>query len=145
MTIQDSTSDTDQLRIVVGVDGSSCATRALEFAAHEAARCDALLHVVSVYHELPAPCVVYPMGLTEVCANAVVSTALRRADELEPTIVTKGEAILDGAGHGLTDASKGASALVVGTRGHNQVTGFLVGSVSEYVFHHATCTTIVVR
>ena len=33
----------------------------------------------------------------------------------------------------------------MGTRGHNQFAGFLVGSVSEYIFHHATCTTIVVR
>jgi nucleotide-binding universal stress UspA family protein len=130
----------------VGTDGSLCASRAVEFAAHEAAHHGELLHIVSVYHELPAAgCVVYPMGLTELSANAVVSAATRRAEELEPSIVTKGEAILDGAGHGLTEASKGATAVVVGTRGHSQVAGLLVGSVSEYVLHHALCTTIVVR
>ena len=138
--------ESTERRIVVGVDGSDCATRALEFAAHEAARFGALLHVVSVYHELPAAgCVVYPMGLIESSANAIVTVALRRAEELAPCIVTKGDAVLSGAGPGLVRASQGATALVVGTRGHNRVTGFLVGSVSEYVFHHATCTTIVVR
>ncbi len=145
MTTDEITQSTER-RIVVGVDGSPCAIRALEFAAHEAARCGALLHVVSVYHELPAAgCVVYPMGLIETSANAIVSIALRRAEELEPTLVAKGEAMLAGPGPGLAQISEGATALVVGTRGHNQVAGFFVGSVSEYVLHHATCTTIVVR
>jgi nucleotide-binding universal stress UspA family protein len=139
-------SDTGEQRIVVGTDGSLCASRAVDFAAHEAARRDALLHIVSVYQDLPATgCVVYPVGLNELSANALVSTAMSRAEELEPSIVTKGEAMLDGAGHGLTKASKGATALVVGTRGHNQIAGILVGSVSEYVLHHGSCTTIVVR
>jgi nucleotide-binding universal stress UspA family protein len=144
MTLRDS-SESEQ-RIVVGTDGSPCAVRALDFAAHECARHGALLHIVSVYNELPgAGRVIYPIGLNEVSANAVVSTAMRRAQELEPSIVTKGEAIPDRPGHGLTEASKEASALVVGTRGHNQVSRLLAGSVSEYVFHHASCTTMVVR
>jgi nucleotide-binding universal stress UspA family protein len=139
-------SGTGEERIVVGTDGSPCASRAVDFAAHEAARRDALLHIVTAYCEVPAASrAVYQTGLNELSANAVVSTAMSRAEELEPSIVTKGEAFLDGAGHGLTEASKGATALVVGTRGHNQVAGLLVGSVSEYVLHHASCTTIVVR
>jgi nucleotide-binding universal stress UspA family protein len=142
----EATTTSNERRIVVGVDGSPCATRALEFATHEAAHCGALLHVVSVYHELPVSGgVVLPMGISDESANAIVSIALRRAEELEPSIVTKGEALLGGPGPGLVEVSEGATALVVGTRGHNQVSGFFVGSVSEYVFHHATCTTIVVR
>ena len=145
MTTETTTASKEQ-RIVVGVDGSPCATRALEFAAHEAAHRGALLHVVSVFHELPVSGgVVLPMGISDESANAIVSIALLRAEELEPSIVTKGEALLGGPGPGLVAVSEGATALVVGTRGHSQVTGFFVGSVSEYVFHHATCTTIVVR
>jgi nucleotide-binding universal stress UspA family protein len=37
----------DDPRIVVGVDGSACATRAVEFAVRQAARWDVPLHVVS--------------------------------------------------------------------------------------------------
>ena len=92
-------SETSEQRIMVGVDGSACASRALEFAAHEAARWGALLHVVSVYHELPAAgCVVYPMGLVEGSAEVVVVQAVHHAEELEPTIVTKGEALLAAPG-----------------------------------------------
>jgi len=145
MTTEATTATTER-RVVVGVDGSACATRALEFAAKEAAHSGALLHVVCVFHELPVSGgVVLPMGISDESANAIVSIALRRAEELEPSIVTKGEALLAGPGPGLVEVSEGATALVVGSRGHNQVTGIFVGSVSEYVFHHATCTTIVVR
>jgi nucleotide-binding universal stress UspA family protein len=99
MTSEEPLAGKDEQRIVVGTDGSPGASRAVDFAAHEAARRGALLHIVSVYHELPAAgCAVYPMGLTKVSANAVVSMAMRRAEDLEPSIVTKGEAILDGAG-----------------------------------------------
>ena len=45
--------DDGELRIVVGVDGSEWGTRALEFAAHEAARRGAVLHVVSANGKTP--------------------------------------------------------------------------------------------
>ena len=136
----------DELRIVVGVDGSACATRAVEYAVEEATRWGALFHVVSAYQEMPAQGgLVVPLGLFQESAEAIVSEALRRAEELEPSLVVKGEAVLDAPGRALARLSKGASALVVGTRGHNELTGLLLGTVSEYVLHHATCTTIVVR
>jgi nucleotide-binding universal stress UspA family protein len=136
----------DELRIVVGVDGSACATRAVEFAVKEAARWGALLHVVSAYHEVPATGgLVVPLGLFRESAEAIVSDALRQAEELAPGVVVKGETVLDAPGPGLARLSQGAVALVVGTRGHHEFTGLLLGSVSEYVLHHATCTTIVVR
>lgn len=147
MSIEETTvPGTNEHRIVVGVDTSPCARRALEFAADEAARWGALLHVVSLYHELPAAgSVVIPMGLVVEAAEMVVAGAIHRAEELEPSIVTKGETLLAAPGPGLTKVSQGATALVVGTRGHGKVGGLLLGSVSEYVLHHATCTTIVVR
>jgi hypothetical protein len=81
-----------ELRIVVGVDGSECSDRALEFAAHEAARWGALLHVVGTY-EIPSNSgwLVVPLGPFEEAAAANVSSALARVHELEPAVVTKGE------------------------------------------------------
>lgn len=140
------TQDRDELRIVVGVDGSACATRAVEFAAKEAARWGTVLHVVSAYNEMPAGGgLVVPMVLFHESAEAIVSDAIRQSEELEPEVVVKGETVLDIPGRALCQLSEGAAALVVGTRGHNEMTGLLLGSVSEYVLHHATCTTIVVR
>jgi nucleotide-binding universal stress UspA family protein len=53
--------------------------------------------------------------------------------------------VLDAPGPALARLSKGATALVVGTRGHSEVAGIFLGSVSQYVLHHAPCNTIVVR
>lgn len=132
--------------VVVGVDGSACATRALDFAVREAAHWGAVVHVVSVYRVLPSQGgVVVPMGLFEESAQAIVSGSFRRAVELEPDVVVKGEAVLGAPGPELVRMSEGATALVVGTRGRSQLAGILLGSVSEYAVHHGTCTTIVVR
>ena len=145
-TNDSNTHDLDELRIVVGTDGSACSHRAVEFATKEASRWGALLHVVSAYHALPTGAgLVVPLGPFQESAEAIVSDALRHAEELEPSVVAKCETVLDAAGPALTRLSKGATALVVGTRGHNELTGLLLGSASEYVLHHATCTTIVVR
>ena len=138
--------DPDELRIVVGVDTSECGTRALEFAAREAARWGALLHVVGAYQEMPAGgALVVPAALFHESAAIVVAPAVRHAQEIEPTLVVKSEEVLDAPGPALVRMSVGASALVVGTRGCGELTGLVLGSVSEYVVHHATCTTIVVR
>ncbi len=135
-----------ELRIVVGVDGSACATRAVEFAVKEASRWGALLHVVSAYQEMPAEGgFVPPMGLFHESAKVIVSDVLRQAEQLEPSVVVKGEAVLDAPGSALARVSQGAASLVVGTRGRHELTSLLLGSVSDYVLHHASCTTIVVR
>jgi nucleotide-binding universal stress UspA family protein len=45
----------------------------------------------------------------------------------------------------LVGASKGADLLVVGSRGHGEFTGMLIGSVSEYCATHAHCPVLVHR
>jgi len=45
----------------------------------------------------------------------------------------------------LVDASKSAALLVVGSRGHGEFTGMLLGSVSEFVSTHAHCPVVIIR
>jgi nucleotide-binding universal stress UspA family protein len=134
-----------ELRIVVGVDGSECAERALEFAAHEASRWGALLHVVSAYEIPPdAGWVVVPMEPFVEAALASVDSAVTRAHELEPAVVTKGEHTHGFAGKVLVAASRGASLLVVGSRGRGEFRSLVLGSVSEHCVHHASCPVTIV-
>jgi nucleotide-binding universal stress UspA family protein len=134
-----------EFRIVVGVDGSECAARALEFAAHEASRWGALLHVVSAYEIPPdAGWVVVPMEPFVEAALASVNSAVARANELEPAVVTKGEHTHGYAGNVLVAASQGASLLVVGSRGRGEVRSLVLGSVSEHCVHHASCPITIV-
>jgi nucleotide-binding universal stress UspA family protein len=134
-----------ELRIVVGVDGSECAKRAVDFAAHEASRWGALLHVVSAYEIPPdAGWMVVPMQPFVEAALASVDSAVARAHELEPTLVTKGESTHGSAGNVLVAASQGASLLVVGSRGRGEVRSLVLGSVSEHCVHHASCPVTIV-
>jgi nucleotide-binding universal stress UspA family protein len=136
-----------ELRIVVGIDGSPCADQAVEFAAHEAARWGALLHVISAFEVSPnASWVVLPLVPYEETAAATVRTALSRIHDLEPDVVTKGEQVHGFAGHVLVEASKGASLLVVGSRGRGELASLILGSVSEHCLHHVdACPIVIVR
>jgi nucleotide-binding universal stress UspA family protein len=87
----------------------------------------------------------FPIGLLQEVAESVLHEALERVGEAVPEVVAKGELVLGSPRHVLVELSKSATALVVGTRGHGSVAGTVLGSVSEYALHHASCTTIVVR
>ena len=132
--------------IVVGVDGSSYATSALDYAAHQAERMGALLLVVCAYGMLPVgDSLIIPINLIHDEAAIVVREAVERVVEKAPDVVAKGELVLGSPGPTLVEESEEALALVVGTRGQGDIGGARLGSVSEYVVHHATCTTIVVH
>ena len=45
----------------------------------------------------------------------------------------------------LVKASEKADLLVVGSRGHGEFAGMLIGSVSEHCATHASCVVVIVR
>ena len=132
-----------EFRVVVGVDGSPCSLKALEYAGDQAALTGSILQVVTVFNGLPG--YGFTTGLDQEGAQSVVREALDAVEKKHPTVPTKGKIVYGVPGHVLAEVSEGASALVVGTRGHGEIVGHVLGSVSEYVLHHAHCTTTVVR
>ena len=77
--------------LVVGVDGSACATSAVEFATRQAASEDPPLLVVSACHEMPAAGEFVVEGdLIHESADAVVAD-VSRAEELDSSVAVKGE------------------------------------------------------
>ena len=142
-------SDADgELRVVVGVDGSECGTRALEFAADEGALRGAVLHVVSAYGAKPSvtawPTVLLESDHQETAA-AIVDESLAHVRRIDDALVSKGEIRYGSAGHVLVDVSHGATLLVLGSRGWGYVASILLGSVSEHCVHHAVCPITIVR
>jgi nucleotide-binding universal stress UspA family protein len=138
--------------IVVGIDGSDHAQRALEWAMSEAAVRQAPLTVVTV-HQVA----VDHWGLAPLIYSQD-EPARQRAGEAAQQIVDKASAQLSGAkppsvqvkavnglpAEVLIGESKQADMLVVGTRGG----GFeqlMMGSVSTKVAHHAACPVVIVR
>lgn len=136
-------------RIVVGVDGSEPAERALEWAAREAKLRDASLEVVTVW-ETPivfagtgAPMVPSVRDAVEARAEETADHAARRAAALGALATAR--AVEGHASSVLTDLAGGADLLVVGSRGRGGFGSLLLGSVSTQCAHHATCPVAIVR
>jgi nucleotide-binding universal stress UspA family protein len=132
-------------RIVVGYDGSSYATAALTWAALHAVESGGDLELVTVW-QWPTT-YGYPMDLgdytPETDAKRLVQEAAEKAGlpaDRVSTVVLEGPTAAQ-----LVDRARGADVLVVGTRGHNDFSDLLLGSVSNYCTHHADCTVVVVR
>jgi nucleotide-binding universal stress UspA family protein len=132
-------------RIVVGYDGSSYADAALAWAAVHAVESGGDLELVTVW-QWPMT-YGYPMDLggytPETDATRLAHQAAEKsglpADRVH-TVVLEGPSAAQ-----LVERAKDADLLVVGTRGHNDFSELLLGSVSNYCTHHAACTVVVVR
>jgi len=128
-------------RIVVGIDGSEGARRALEWAAGQARLTGALLEIVAVSGESHAR--TDPRAVRD-RSEKDVDEASVRARTVAPgaAITTK---IVDGVpAPVLTEESGGADLLVVGTRGRGGFTSLVLGSVSRECVHQAPCPVVVV-
>lgn len=134
-------------RIVVGVDASEPSKDALRWAARQAKLTDAHLHVVMAW---AIPSVGYwapiPQGLD---LGKEAGTALQRTlDEVlgtEPDVSFSSAVVEGHPALVLLEQAKDADLLVVGSRGHGEFTGMLIGSVSEHCVTHAECPVVVVR
>ncbi|MCM3263850.1 universal stress protein [Streptomyces thermoviolaceus] len=135
--------------LVVGVDGSGSALRAVDWAADEAA-----------LRRLPLRLVYAPLWVryesaefaggssspdTGKLVELIVRGAARRARRRQPDLPIS-TAVLSGSPEdALVRESEHAWALAVGSRGRGGVPSLLLGSVSLFVAAHAACPVIVVR
>jgi len=137
--------------IIVGIDGSAHAQRALEWAVKEAAVRAQPLTVITVWRTAVgywgAP-VMYA-GDRESADNAhkAAQEALDKAVVevgLGLPVSTTVRAISGIAAAELVNASKSADLLVIGSRGTGGFARLLLGSVAAQVVHHAHCPVVVV-
>jgi len=139
--------------VVVGVDGSDGAGRALEWASELARLKGDRLVVVTAWH-IPTSAYGSPGFAPMVspsleqqareAAEAVVADAVGAARE-KGVLDVDGRVAQGNAAEILVHAAEGADILVVGSRGHGGFAGLVLGSVSEQVMHHAHVPTLVVR
>lgn len=135
-------------RIVAGVDGSPSSLDALVWAAQQAERTGAALEVLSTWEwpaslgwAVPVPDDFDPEG--EVRQALQAATEPVRATHPDVQIITR---VVNGhPAPSLVEASKGADLLVVGSRGHGEFLGMVIGSVSEFCASHAYCPVLVHR
>jgi nucleotide-binding universal stress UspA family protein len=136
-------------RIVVGTDGSEGAQAAVRWAAEEARARQGVLAVVHAWH-LP-PMGGYLDGAPQWDPGVIEEFAKQTLDESIAESHTAGlahpvEPVLanDRASAAVLRAAADADLVVVGHRGIGRVAGFLLGSTSNRVVHHAPCPVVVV-
>ena len=135
-------------RIVVGIDGSTSSLDALSWAARQADLTAARLEVVMTW-EWPSSlgwAVPVPEGLDPAKeVRQTIEKAVAPVRTAHPGLIVEEIAQEGHPAPVLVEASKGADLLVVGSRGHGEFVGMLIGSVSEYCAEHAACPVLVHR
>jgi nucleotide-binding universal stress UspA family protein len=141
-------------RILVAVDGSPFAERALRCAVDLATRYNAKLIIVHVilrqfYAVTPSEAGVLATTVfakeMEAEGKQIVSKAetyaKSQAAEYESKLLqgVPAEEIIK------TATSENVDLIVIGSRGLTEVRAFLLGSVSDKVSHHAKCPTLIVK
>jgi nucleotide-binding universal stress UspA family protein len=138
--------------IIVGVDGSHDAHRALEWAMQEAAARRAPLTVITVHPVAVSGWTGTPIVLpvdepaaeqARQAAEEAVAKATAQLSKSPPVPVTV-RAVSGLPAQELIEASRDADLLVVGSRGGGGFARLMLGSVSDQVMHHAHCPVVVV-
>lgn len=133
--------------IVVGVDTSASSKDALRWAAHQAELTGARLRVVMSW-EIPSMAFWAPLpeGLDlEKDAREALEQTVREVLGPDPAVDLS---LVLAEGHPapvLLEQAADADLLVLGSRGHGEFAGMLIGSVSEHCVAHAPCPVVVVR
>lgn len=134
-------------RIVVGIDGSPSSVSALQWAVRQAELTHGSLEIVATW-DWPAS-----FGWSSIPEGYDPASDLKKM--IDPLIaglrashpqVTMESKIVEGhPAPVLIEESKGADLLVVGSRGHGEFVGMLVGSTSEHCVANASCPVVVIR
>jgi len=141
------------LPVVIGVDESKDSTRALAEAFDVAAALHAPLMVVHMWEIGAAVGLGYSQGYMDWQLLDLLQTQQReRMDEMIAPFAAKyrnahvSKVFQDiSPAKGLTDLSKEAQLVVVGSHGRGRLADSILGSVSQSLIHHAECPVLVVR
>ncbi len=135
-------------RIVVGVDGSESSNAAVQWAANQAELTGATLEALMLWDWVQSYGwgFVTPRNLDPAAeCGRLLETALTPVRSAHPGLTIDSAVVQGPAAQLLVKASTGADLLAVGSRGHSELVGTLLGSVSEYCVVHAHSPVLVMR
>ncbi|WNO70280.1 universal stress protein [Streptomyces sp. AM8-1-1] len=132
--------------IVVGVDGSAESRAAADWAAQEAVCRSLPLRLVHAWLWQPVDVPVVQDRETQVqVAKSMLQQVEQDLTDRYPAALVSADVVGDTAVSALLDATRQAEMLVVGSRGHGALLGFLLGSCGLQVISAASCPVIAVR
>jgi nucleotide-binding universal stress UspA family protein len=132
--------------MVVGIDGSEGSRRALEWAVEHARRLGVSVMATYAWRGPSVPQLWYgPHSDPDDLARRAAQFLDAQLASVDTSGVDVERRVVDNRpSAALIEAGTLASLVVVGSRGHGQVTNVVLGSVSDQVAHHATCPVVVV-
>jgi nucleotide-binding universal stress UspA family protein len=141
--------------IVVGVNGSEQALRAVRWGAAEAERRHAPLRLVSAFAWVPDDSVGHSglreryreilLERTEIHLRGAVAVAVAVAERENPGVEIDHQVMVGSPYAVLGSEARRSQLVVVGDRGLTRVEGLLAGSVVVELAAHAACPVVVVR
>ncbi|MFH8801873.1 universal stress protein [Streptomyces sp. NPDC017936] len=132
--------------ITAGVDGTDESLAALAWAAREAVRRDLALRVVHAWRfQSAASAEVADRDDQERWVRDAVQQAVGEITERHPGLTVTTDVLEGDTVETLTAAGAEADMLVLGSRGHGAVVGFLLGSVGQQVIADASRPVVLVR
>jgi len=134
--------------VVVGFDGSTSSEGAVRWAAQQAVRSGARLDLVTAWeyptswgNAIPLPSDYDPAA----DAQSMIDPVVEGLHAEHPSLEVHAHVIEGHPGDVLVEASKHGSLLVVASRGHRALAGFVLGSVSQHCVTHCPCPVVVYR
>jgi nucleotide-binding universal stress UspA family protein len=132
--------------ITAGIDGTEESIAALDWAAREAVRRDVALRVVHAWRFQPYEGIdAGDRDTQEGWARDAVDAAVRAVTGRHTGLDVSTEVVEGGSVDVLVAAAADAELLVLGSRGHGPVVGFLLGSVGQQVIAEAARPVVLVR
>jgi nucleotide-binding universal stress UspA family protein len=137
--------------IVVGVDGSEPARRAVRWAAQEAVRRGLPLRVITAFEWMRGGLIGQVgrgesyRGVMLGVARGQLAEAVRFAEQEQPALEVQSQLVVGFPIPVMTAEAQRAALVVLGNRGLGGVTGLLVGSVAVALAADAECPVVVVR
>lgn len=141
--------------VLVGIDGSTEADGALDFAFQEAATRGTDLIAMHVWNSWSGSSLLtgvaesIPLrpasGPSDSGVEWVLTSVLARWRDRFPDVKVHRQIVNGRIRLSLLDATASSQLIVVGARGHGGFAGLLLGSVTHAVLQHAQCPAVVVR
>ncbi|MET9849366.1 universal stress protein [Streptomyces ossamyceticus] len=131
--------------ITAAVDGTPESLAALAWAGREAVRRDVPLRVVHAWQWQPHEAITVDRDGQAGWARDALAEAVRGVTERHPGLEVSTDLVEGPPVESLTAAAEHAETLVLGSRGHGAVVGFLLGSVGQQVLVDSPRPVVFVR
>lgn len=143
-------------KILLASDGSEGAVKATKVAAEIGTKFSSQLHVLHVF-VAPMPVSagfgmpsldIDPDALNRYAEEVKLAVERRTGEILDPTgLAYSVHQVMGHPGSTIVQAAEEEQCdlIVIGSRGMGQLRSLLVGSVSDYVLHHAKCPVLIVK